>query len=597
MNKLYQNKYVKYKNKYLQLKYQNIKGGSRNNEVNYIKNTFSDIDDAISDIDDTISDINNTISDMSSTIKKDDVNDGKYMTIKKEDVNDGKHMTIKKEDVKTDNIICDPSKIIFKFKVNTLEFEFPLTVCKTNIKNKELSYIHPIFLMNLITFIKSKTKQPFYIKTGFPLFDFIDLSNLNKIDDTTGYLTTESIKYLSQIYSLIDFKKIHKVHLINNVEFNMIKNIDIDFNNITKYDFELINTLYILSSDTQSNNGYLNYLKYNQYLLASKYNITDIVVQSGGNEIDGNEIDGTSNGLIKLPIKQYNFECDNDNIKCLISGSDNMNLKYNFLDNKNKFFVSIKRTKLKEMKSLDFNFTEIFNNISGNHANWFNANKINIYDFMTFNNYGPILKKLFLFYVLYYHLQNYFQDDSILEDNYIKVLMINSIKYNDKHNNNDYISITKERFTIKELLYDPKTSHPSKESYNKITKLIQIFTNFSDYKQRLNYVRLKILYMLIEKNEYSVPLDLKLDIDDTDIKMLCLIVDPMFFLKYKPEQLEELLKINPHIYHIIKALKVKVKSFYDQLNKLNTNIPDISDIQKLESSKLYQEWLSSISVK
>lgn len=108
--------------------------------------------------------------------------------------------------------------------------------------------------------------------------------------------------------------------------------------------------------------------------------------------------------------------------------------------------------------------------------------------------------------------------------------MINSIKYNDKHNNNDYISITKERFTIKELLYDPKTSHPSKESYNKITKLIQIFTNFSDYKQRLNYVRLKILYMLIEKNEYSVPLDLKLDIDDTDIKMLCLIVDPMFFL-------------------------------------------------------------------
>lgn len=69
------------------------------------------------------------------------------------------------------------------------------------------------------------------------------------------------------------------------------------------------------------------------------------------------------------------------------------------------------------------------------------------------------------------------------------------------------------------------------------------------------------------------------------------------FLKYKPEQLEELLKINPHIYHIIKALKVKVKSFYDQLNKLNTNIPDISDIQKLESSKLYQEWLSSISVK
>ena len=273
-----------------------------------------------------------------------------------------------------------------------------------------------------------------------------------------------------------------------------------------------------------------------------------------------------------------------------------MNLKYKFLDNKNKFFVSIKRTKLKEMKSLDFNFTEILLNISGNHANWFNANKINIYDFMTFNNYGPILKKLFLFYVLYYHLQNYFEDDSILEDNYIKVLMINSIKYNDKHNNN-YISITKERFTLKELLYDAKTSYPSKESYNKITKLIKFFTNFSDYKQRLNYVRLKILYLLIEKNGYSVPLDLKLDIDDTDIKKLCLIVDPMFFLKYKPEQLEELLKINPHIYHIIKALKVKVKLFYDQLNKLNTNIPDISDIQKLESSKLYQEWLSSISVK
>ena len=649
MNKVYQNKYVKYKNKYLQLKYQNIKGGSRNNKVNYIKNymknTFSDTDDAMSDIHDAMSDMSSTMRDMSSTmrdmddmmsdassmikkddvndgkhmtikkddindgkhmtikkddvnkrrvtIKKDDVNDGKHMTINKDDVNDGKHMTIKKDDVKTDNIICDPSKIIFRFKVNTLEFEFPLTVCKTNIKNKELSYIHPIFLMNLITFIKSKTKQPFYIKTGFPLFDFIDLSNLNKIDDTTGYLTTESIKYLSQIYSLIDFKKIHRVHLINNVEFNIIKNIDIDFNNVTKYDFELINTLYKLSSDTQSNYEYLNYLKYNQYLIASKYNITDIVVQSGGNKSSGNKSGYSLDGLINLPIKQYKFECDDDNIKCLISGSDNINFKYKFLDNKKKFIVSIKRTKLKEIKSLDFNFIKMFNNISSNHAKWFNANKINIYDFMAFNNYGPILKKLFLFYVLYHHLQNYLEDDSILEDNYIKVLMINSIEYN----NNDYISITKERFTIKDLLYDAKTSNLSTESYKKITRLIKFFTNFSDYKEKLNYVRLKILYLLIERNGYSVPLDLKLDIDDTDIKKLCLIVDPMFFLKYKPEQLEELLKINPHIYHIIKALKVKVKPFYDQLNKLNTNIPDISDIQNLESSNLYQEWLSSISVK
>ena len=71
----------------------------------------------------------------------------------------------------------------------------------------------------------------------------------------------------------------------------------------------------------------------------------------------------------------------------------------------------------------------------------------------------------------------------------------------------------------------------------------------------------------------------------------------MFFLKYKPEQLEELLKINPHIYHIAKALKIK--PFYDQLNKLNINIniPDISDIKNLDKSKLYQEWLSSVSIK
>ena len=445
--------------------------------------------------------------------------------------------------------------------------------------------------MNLISFIKSKTKQPFYIKSGFPLFDFIDLSNLNKIDDTTGYLTTESIKILSQIYSLIDFNKMHNVHLINNVKFNIIKNIDIDFNNVTKDDFELINTLYKLSSDAHYNNEYLNYLKYNQYLLASKYNITDTDEQKGGAFTKE-----TSNEIIKLPIKHYKFECDKDDIKCFISGSDNMNLKYKFLDDEKKFIVSIKKTKLKEIKSLDFNFTKIFNNISDNHANWFNANKMIIYDFMIFNNYGPILKKLFLFYVLYHHLQNYLENDFI-KDNHIKVLIINSIKYNDKQYENDHINITKDRITIKDLLYDAKTSQQTKESYNKISKLINFFTNFSDYKQRLNYVRLKILYLLIEKNGYSVPSDLELDIDDTNIKKLCLIVDSMFFLKYKPEQLEELLKINPHIYHIAKALKIK--PFYDQLNKLNINIniPDISDIKNLDKSKLYQEWLSSVSIK
>jgi hypothetical protein len=637
MDKIYKNKYEKYKNKYLQLKYQNMRGGSRNNKLNYISNTdnmrddmsdaMNDINNAMSDIKDAMSDaisdtmgdtmndtmsytMNDTMSDTMSerkhvTFKKDIINDGKHMSLKKDNVNTGSDISLKKDDVnigsdislkkdddKTDNIICDPSKVIFRFKVDTSEFEFPLTVCKTNIKNEELSYIHPMFLMNLISFIKNKTKQPFYIKSGFPLFDFINLSNLNKIDNTTGYLTIESIRYLSQIYSLIDFNNMHNVHLINKVKFDMIQNIDINFNNVTKDDFELINTLYKLSSNTKYNYEYLNYLKYNQYLLASKYNITDSSVQTGGSSMTTK----SSDEIIKLPIKQYKFECDDDDIKCFISGSDNINLKYKFLDNEKKFIVSIKKTKLKEIKSLDFNFIKMLNNISSNHANWFNANKINIYDFMTFNNYGPILKKLFLFYVLYHHLQNYLENDFI-KNNHIKVLIINSIKYNDKQNDNNYINITKDKFTIKDLLYDAKTTQQTKESYNKITKLIKFFTNFSDYKQRLNYVRLKILYLLIEKNGYSVPPDLKLDIDDTNIKKLCLIVDPMFFLKYKPEQLEELLKINPHIYHIIKALKIK--SFYDQLNKLNlnVNIPDISDIQDLDKSKLYQEWLSSISVK
>jgi hypothetical protein len=614
-----------------------MRGGSRNNKLNYISNTdnmrddmsdaMNDINNAMSDIKDAMSDaisdtmgdtmndtmsytMNDTMSDTMSerkhvTFKKDIINDGKHMSLKKDNVNTGSDISLKKDDVnigsdislkkdddKTDNIICDPSKVIFRFKVDTSEFEFPLTVCKTNIKNEELSYIHPMFLMNLISFIKNKTKQPFYIKSGFPLFDFINLSNLNKIDNTTGYLTIESIRYLSQIYSLIDFNNMHNVHLINKVKFDMIQNIDINFNNVTKDDFELINTLYKLSSNTKYNYEYLNYLKYNQYLLASKYNITDSSVQTGGSSMTTK----SSDEIIKLPIKQYKFECDDDDIKCFISGSDNINLKYKFLDNEKKFIVSIKKTKLKEIKSLDFNFIKMLNNISSNHANWFNANKINIYDFMTFNNYGPILKKLFLFYVLYHHLQNYLENDFI-KNNHIKVLIINSIKYNDKQNDNNYINITKDKFTIKDLLYDAKTTQQTKESYNKITKLIKFFTNFSDYKQRLNYVRLKILYLLIEKNGYSVPPDLKLDIDDTNIKKLCLIVDPMFFLKYKPEQLEELLKINPHIYHIIKALKIK--SFYDQLNKLNlnVNIPDISDIQDLDKSKLYQEWLSSISVK
>ena len=61
-------------------------------------------------------------------------------------------MTINKDDVKTDNIICDPSKLVFSFEVNTLEFEFLLTVCK-NKKYLEIVYTSDFFNESFIIYI------------------------------------------------------------------------------------------------------------------------------------------------------------------------------------------------------------------------------------------------------------------------------------------------------------------------------------------------------------------------------------------------------------------------------------------------------------